>query len=161
MKLFSELIEVKNALEEVNELEILQVKSRLASVYREMGRFDEAKHLINEAIYRLFELTDTKNSLFMANLLNTRGMIFKRMEKFEEAIKDYEEVVGIREGLLPEAHPEILSIKHNLCKNQNFRFLIFCIAELYYVMDDKQKAADYARDVMDAHETQRLGGENS
>ena len=113
-KLLKELIEFMESSEESNEIDLISVKARLASTYRELNKDKEAENLINSVIDQAYEVTNGEGNLFTANLENARGMIYKKQKRFQEAERDYLRVLAVRGEFLEEEHPEILGIKHNL-----------------------------------------------
>lgn len=104
---------------------------------------------IYSIIKEAYEVTNQEANLFTANLENSRGMLYKKMRRFEEAERDYNRVLNTREQYLEDQHPEILSIKHNLCKS---KIILTWLAELFYAKGDKDKAAEYAKEVLEAHQ---------
>lgn len=98
-------------------------------------------------------MTSQEANLFTANLENSRGLLYKKMKRFEEAERDYNRCLNIREQFLEDTHPEIISVKHNLCKNSYKYFIHSNLkAELFYAKGDKDKAAEYAGQVLESHQ---------
>ena len=102
---------------EVNIIDVISAKSKLAAAYRELNKDTECEAILNSIIKEAYEVTNQESNLFTANLENSRGMLYKKLKRFEEAERDYNRVLNTREQFLEDLHPEILSIKHNLCKN--------------------------------------------
>lgn len=110
-------MELKESMHDANIIDVISAKNKLASAYRELNRDKESESILNEIIKEAYEITNQESNLFTANLENSRGMLYKKLKRFEEAERDYNRVLNTREQLLEDLHPEILSIKHNLCRN--------------------------------------------
>lgn len=49
-------------------------------------------------------------------ILNSLGLLYKKMGRFERSADYYERALEVREELLGEAHPDTLATRHNLAE---------------------------------------------
>lgn len=104
----------KEQTENIDEVELILCKSHQASCFRELGKYDLAMQWLDDSTADFREIFEDEANLIKGHLLNNRGMVLKRQEKFLESETCYQECLKIREENMEKGHPEVLAIKHNL-----------------------------------------------
>lgn len=87
--------------------------SKLAALYYELARPDEAAALFRRAI-SLREAVFGKDHPEVAEVVNNLGIVYQSQIKYSEAEALYRRAIAIRERAFGRAHPKVASVLNNL-----------------------------------------------
>jgi tetratricopeptide (TPR) repeat protein len=79
------------------QLDTAAVLRNLASVYALQGRYDEALKVLDQSAKLLIDRgSELESESLKAEILNSKGIVFLREEKFDQALKLFEEALHLR-----------------------------------------------------------------
>ena len=113
IKLCDEVLQLIPAMEEPDDLLLVQCKLNKSVCLRDLGRLDQSLALLRETLADVDRCLGGE-SLARATVLVSLGMTLKRLGKLAEAEKQYLEALRVRRVFLPEHHPEVMVCYHNL-----------------------------------------------
>lgn len=145
--LYSEALQRAESNEELPLGVKLNLRTGLAGCFRDLSQYADSLAVLDGALAQWSGLAQPSvaDTLVKTQLLLSKGMTCKRMQRLVDAENLYLEVLKIREELLNRDHPEVLAVCHNL-------------AELYGATKQDEKAAEYHARVLHALKGKRKDG---
>jgi tetratricopeptide (TPR) repeat protein len=91
------------------------VKAMAAGSYREIGDFEKAESYLKDAYVKV-AMEFGEDNVSCAVILNSMGMLYKKMLKHERSFDAYERALKIREESMGEDHPDSIACRHNIAE---------------------------------------------
>ena len=122
-------IEGRMATEGDGSINYAMAKAMAAGAYRELGQLDKSEKYLKEA-YLKIAMAHGEENMACSAILNSMGMLYKKLGKMERSLDAYERSLKVRSELLGEDHPDSLATRHNL-------------AELFLAWEKPERAQEY------------------
>jgi tetratricopeptide (TPR) repeat protein len=113
VKLYEKAIEGRKETEGDNSVNYAMSMAMAAGAYRELNQYDVCEKYLKDA-YLIIAVEHGEDNMAASAILNSMGLLYKTVGKFERSVDSYERSLKVREELLGEDHPETLSTRHNL-----------------------------------------------
>ena len=92
------------------------VKTLAAAVYREQGNLEKSMQYLKDS-YLIYATNDkSEETVPIGTILNSMGLVYTDLRKFERAEDSYLRSLKIRERLVGSAHPDTVAVRHNLAQ---------------------------------------------
>ena len=111
---YEKAMEARAELEGKESMNYALTLSMCAGAFRELQKYDKAYEMLKEAYTTMATINRGEENLACAVVLNSMGLLFKRQKKWERAEDCYERCHKVRLEFLGTAHPDTISIRHNL-----------------------------------------------
>jgi len=135
LKIYKEVLALREKQDPLQPREILQVKAQIAACQRDLNNSQESMKILAECIEEAKRLHNDPEDLMVANLQVSKGLAAKKLKKYDLAESLYKSALAIREAHYPANHPEVLAICHNL-------------ASLYQELGRETEATEYSQRVL-------------
>jgi tetratricopeptide (TPR) repeat protein len=115
--LYEEAIRQREATEGVGSLNYHLTRSMAAGAYRDSGKPEKALEYLKDSYVGVAQLNEgNEETVASAILLNSMGLTYKKMQKYDRAEDSYKRCLEVRESLLGESHPDAMATRHSLAE---------------------------------------------
>jgi tetratricopeptide (TPR) repeat protein len=143
MKKFEKAIDLFDKLLEIVDKKTFNIKpnilaniyNSLSGCYRSVKQYRESEKALKMS-HDLILNNFGEDNLPLGTVYNNFGLLFKEEGRIKEALENYNKALVIRQKYLPDDHPDVIAVKHN-------------IGQLYYDNGDKDNAMKYFNDNID------------
>lgn len=126
---YEKVVEVRLKIDGHDSMNYGMALAMQSGAHRELGEFEKAESLLKDSFIAISGGYG-EDCVAASMVLNSMGMLYKKMERFERAQDAYERALEIREQQLGDKHPDTMSTRHN-------------IGELFLAMGEYEKAMEY------------------
>ena len=92
---------------------IANIYNSAGGLYRQVKNYEESNRLFADAI-KIIQENFGHKTLPMATVLNNVALNLKDQKRYEEAMKNYNQALEIRQELLEENHPDVIALRNNI-----------------------------------------------